>query len=217
MKKGIFITLEGIDFSGKSTQARYLLKLFSKNNLECVFLREPGGTKLSERIRRILLSKGDIDISPKSELWLYLAARSQIVQEKIQPALKAGKIVLCDRFYDSTFAYQAYGRGLNKEFVMRAILYSADNLKPNLTILFDLPEKEAFRRKQKMSRSKDRLENEKTAFFKKVRKGYLKLAESDKKRIKIVDASASREAVRDEMTDFIVKFFKNHRVRISTK
>jgi dTMP kinase len=217
MKKGIFITLEGIDFSGKSTQARYLLKVLRKNGLDSVFLREPGGTKLSERIRRILLSKGEIDISSKAELWLYLAARSQIVLEKIIPALKAGKIVTCDRFYDSTIAYQAYGRGLDKEFIMKANLFSADNLKPHLTLLFDLSEKEAFKRKQEMNRSTDRLENEKAVFFKKVRRGYLKLAEIENKRIKIVDASAPIKSVRDEMMEFIVKFFKNHRIRIFTK
>ncbi len=214
MKKGIFITLEGIDFSGKTTQAKYLINLLKKNKLDYLFLREPGGTKLSERIRRILLSKGEIDICPKSELWLYQAARSQIVLEEIKPALKAGKVVICDRFYDSTTAYQAYGRGLDKDFVKMANLFATDNLRPDLTLLFDLPEKTAFERKVKLSRAKDRLENEKLAFFRKVRRGYLELAKTDQKRIRIIKADASKDEVKMSMFDMVVKFLRRRGIRI---
>jgi dTMP kinase len=214
MKKGIFITLEGIDFSGKTTQARYLINLLRKNGLRCLFLREPGGTKLSERIRRILLSKGEIEICPKSELWLYQAARSQIVLEKIAPALKSGMIVVCDRFYDSTTAYQAYGRGLNKDLVEKANLFATDNLRPDLTLLFDLPEKIAFERKMNLERVKDRLENERLAFFRRVRRGYLELAKVDQKRIKVIKADASRKEVKQAMFEAVVNFLQKRRIRI---
>jgi dTMP kinase len=214
MKKGLFITLEGIDFSGKTTQARYLISLLKKNQLDYLFLREPGGTKMSERIRRILLSKGEIDICPKSELWLYQAARSQVVAERIMPALKQGLIVVCDRFYDSTTAYQVYGRGLDKNFIQKANLFAADGLEPDLTILFDLPEKLAFERKRSLNRVKDRLENEKLTFFKKVRRGYLNLAKNEKRRIKIVDASQSKPEVRQEMTSVVVKFLKSRGIKV---
>lgn len=214
MKKGTFITLEGIDFSGKTTQAKYLINLLKKNGVDYLFLREPGGTKLSERIRRILLSKGEIDICPKSELWLYQAARSQIVLEEIRPALKAGRVVICDRFYDSTTAYQAYGRGLKKDFVKMANLFATDNLKPDLTILFDLPEKTAFERKVKLSRAKDRLENEKLAFFRRVRRGYLELAKTDQKRIRIIRAVASKDEVKLSMFDIVIKFLRRRGIRI---
>jgi len=214
MKKGLFITLEGIDFSGKTTQARYLISLLKKNQLDYLFLREPGGTELSERIRRMLLSKGEIDICPKSELWLYQAARSQVVAERIMPALKQGLIVVCDRFYDSTTAYQVYGRGLDKNFIQKANLFAADGLEPDLTILFDLPEKLAFERKRGLNRVKDRLENEKLTFFKKVRRGYLNLAKNEKRRIKIVDASQSKSEVRQEMTSVVVKFLKSRGIKV---
>jgi dTMP kinase len=214
MKKGIFITLEGIDFSGKTTQARYLINLLKKNRLKYLFLREPGGTKLSERIRRILLSKGEIDICPKSELWLYQAARSQIVLEKIMPAIKSGIIVVCDRFYDSTTAYQAYGRGLDKDFVKKSNLFATDSLKPDLTLLFDLPEKKAFDRKLRLERAKDRLENEKLAFFRRVRRGYLELAKADPKRIRIIKADASKNEAKQAMIEIVVDYLRRCRIRI---
>ena len=216
MKNGLFITLEGIDFSGKTTQARYIINLFKKNKIEYLFLREPGGTRLSERIRRILLSKGEIDICPKSELWLYLAARSQIVQDMIIPALKLGKIVLCDRFYDSTYAYQAFGRGLDRDFINRANLFAADNLVPDLTLLYDLTAALAAKRKQKLSRAKDRLENEKLAFFRRVRKGYLDLAENQPGRFKVIEASQTIEEIRRETTELLIEFLFKHKIRIKS-
>jgi len=215
MRKGIFITLEGIDFSGKSTQAKYILKLLKKNNIDYVFLREPGGTKLSERVRHILLNKGEIDICPKSELWLYLAARSQLVQEEILPVLKKGGIVICDRFYDSTIAYQAYGRGLDKDFIKAANLFAADNLVPDLTIFFDITADRAFKRKSNMKRVKDRLENEQKSFFRKIRKGYLELTKNNKRRFKVIDGSKSISKVRDETLEVIVKFLAKHNIRIT--
>ena len=216
MKKGFFITLEGIDFSGKTTQARYIINLFKKNNIDHLFLREPGGTKLSERIRRILLSKGEIDICPKSELWLYLAARSQIVQEMILPALNQGRIVLCDRFYDSTYAYQAFGRGLDQGFIRRANLYATDYLVPDLTLLFDLSAEKAAERKQKLSRTMDRLENEKLAFFRNVRKGYLDLAKKEPRRFRIINASQSIEEVRQETATMLAEFSRKKNIRIGS-
>lgn len=209
--------MEGIDFSGKTTQARFIINLLKKNNIDYLFLREPGGTKLSERIRRILLSKGEIDICPKSELWLYLAARSQIVQEMILPALKSGKVVICDRFYDSTYAYQAFGRGLDKDFILRANLFAAENLVPDLTLLYDLTANRAAERKQKLSRAKDRLENEKLTFFRKVRKGYLNLTERSPRRFRIIKASRSIAEIRAETTEIMIDFLRKMKIRIDSR
>ena len=209
---GIFITLEGIDFSGKTTQAKKLVRRLKKLGLDYIFLREPGGTGLSERIRRILLSKGEIEICPKSELWLYLAARSQIVAERILPALISGQVVLCDRFYDSTVAYQVYGRGLDEDFILKANLYASENLKPDLTLLFDLPEKVAFARKAKLKRSQDRLEKEKLSFFRKVRRGYLKIAEKNPRRFQIVDADRPVEDIFEDSLSCLLKFLKKRKI-----
>lgn len=209
---GIFITLEGIDFSGKTTQAKKLVRQLKKLELDNTFLREPGGTRLSERIRRILLSKGEIDICPKSELWLYLAARSQIVAERILPALSSGQIVLCDRFYDSTVAYQVYGRGLDEDFILKANLYASEDLVPDLTLLYDLPEKTAFARKAKLKRSQDRLEKERLSFFRKVRRGYLNIAEKNPQRFQVVKADRPVEEIYNESLSCLLKFLKSRKL-----
>jgi dTMP kinase len=214
MKKGTFITLEGIDFSGKSTQARLLVAALKKNHISCLHLREPGGTRLSEKVRRMLLNKGDLRICPQAELWLYLAARAQLVTERIKPALQQGRVVICDRFDDSTLAYQAYGRGLDKRLVARANALATGGLTPDLTILFDLEPAQALQRSRRLKRTRDRLEREREAFFEKVREGYLTLAAQSKSRIKVIDASRPTREVWTRLWEIILRHFGKHGLRI---
>ncbi len=180
--KGEFITFEGSEGSGKSTHSKLLCNYLKKKGYRVVFLREPGGTAISEKIRRILLSPKNKSILPQTEMLLYMAARSQLVQEVILPALRQGKIVVCDRFLDSTLAYQGYGLGLD----IAAIKYLGRKiirLRPDLTIFMDLPAEKGLKR---CGRQKDRIEQRSFDYHKLVRCGYLKLAREEPQRIKII-------------------------------
>lgn len=174
MKKyrGIFITFEGIDGCGKSTQARKLYTYLKKHKFPVLFLREPGGTPASERIRRILLDR-NLDINPVSELLLYEAARAQLADAVIIPELNKGTIIVCDRYCDSTTAYQGYGRGLDLKMIERLNRLASLNIAPDLTFVFDVDYQTALRRRNGRA---DRLEKEKQAFFNRVRKGFKSLA-----------------------------------------
>lgn len=213
MPTGLLITLEGIDFSGKTTQAANLRRFFAEQKLDCLFVREPGGTRLSERIRRILLNRGELEITPMAELLLYVAARAQLAEELIRPALKRGKVVLCDRFDDSTIAYQAYGRGLDLSLVSAVNRAAVGQLRPDLTLLFDLPAAAALARGRKLSRRKDRLERERVAFFERVRRGYLRIAKQESGRIKVIDAALELQAVRAAMFEIVRSFLAQRGLR----
>jgi len=186
---GFFITFEGIDFCGKTTQAEKLANYLREKRYELVLIREPGGEKISEKIRKILLSEKNQEITNMTELLLYMASRAQLTQRVILPSLKKGKIVICDRYSDSSLAYQGYGRGLNKNMIKYLNRISTSGLVPNLTILLDVPVEISLKRKAKEAKNKggDRLEREKFEFRQRVREGYLKIAEKNKKRIKIID------------------------------
>lgn len=181
--KGKFISFEGSEGSGKSTQSRMLAGYLRKKGLKVVFLREPGGTRISEEIRDILLNPKNKSMTKICELLLYMASRSQAVSEVILPALKKGKVVICDRFLDSTLAYQGYGLGMD----IRLIKYIADfvtlRLKPGLTLFLDLPAKEGLRN---INRPKDRIEKRPLEYHRRVRNAYLRLAASEPERIKII-------------------------------
>ncbi|MCX5776566.1 MAG: dTMP kinase, partial [Candidatus Firestonebacteria bacterium] len=172
----IFITFEGPEGSGKSTQIRLLEKYLIKKGLTVVNTREPGGSVLAEKIRKLLLNSANINIAPPAELLLYLASRAQHVNDKIKPALEKGQAVICDRFSDSTMAYQGYARGLSKKMIKEINEFAAYGLKPDLTIYIDIDVNTGLRRAHKRSGKKDRLESEKAAFHNKVRKGYLEIA-----------------------------------------
>lgn len=192
MKKkhpGLFVTFEGIDGCGKSTQAKKLFTRLKKLGYEVILLREPGGTKPSEKIRRILLDRA-LDINPVAELFLYQAARAQITREKILPALEKGRIVICDRFFDSTTAYQGYGRGLDLSAIARLNDIAADGLSPDVTYIFDVDYKTSLTRRD---RTPDRLEKEKKAFFGRVRKGFLDIA--NKRRVVLLDGKLDIETL----------------------
>ena len=195
----VFITFEGIDGSGKTTHAVRLRDELDAAGLPVVFLREPGATPLGERIRSILLDIDNIDIDPISELLLYEAARSQLVRSVIRPALDDRTIVLCDRFVDSTLAYQGYGRGISLDCINRSNEIACDGIIPDLTILFDLDPTIALARATK--NGADRIEQEGIALMERVRNGYLALANENPQRFAIIDGSRSIEEVWIQLVD----------------
>lgn len=193
----MFITFEGVEGSGKTTQIEYLSQYFYKRNIPCLVTREPGGSPIGADLRRILLSE-ESNINPTTELLLYLAERSEHIEKVIKPALDEGKIVLCDRFSDATRAYQIYGRGLKKEDVENLISFTTKGLEPDLTILLRLNPKEALLRARKRNSvslfSEGRFESLNVDFHKRVYEGYETLSKQFK-RIKVVDASGAKGEV----------------------
>lgn len=201
--KGKLITFEGIDYSGKTTQAKKLFNYLKRKGYKVMLLREPGGEKVSERIRQVLLSSRNTGMNPLAELLLYEAARAQLVSKIILLALKQGKIVICDRFYDSSLAYQGYGRGLDIKMIDYLNRVSVSGFKPDLTILIDIPIMVFTSRMRLNNKKKDRIEKEKIDFYKRVRDGYLKIAQKEKKRVKVIDGSGVIEVVWDEVKDTV--------------
>ncbi len=185
----LFITFEGGEGSGKSYQAKALYKRLSQLAIPVILTHEPGATSLGEKIKRWLKWGGDIRISPMAELLLFNASRAQLVAEVIRPTLEEGKVVICDRYADSTTAYQSYGRGLDLAKVLVVNSAATQGITPNLTILMDVPVEVGLTRKKR--RRQDRFEQEDLAFHRRVREGYLKLAKSEPKRWLIIDATQS--------------------------
>jgi dTMP kinase len=185
MRNGIFITFEGCEGCGKTTQARLLFKYLKKKGCDVVQTREPGGTRVSKTIRNFLLHSKS-NITPLAELLIFEADRAQHVEEMIQPALEQGKIVICDRFYDATVAYQGYARNLDLGTIGKLNSIASRGLKPDITLLLDYNVKRGLKKAKNVSHTFDRLENERFAFHNKVREGYLKTADSDPKRIKVI-------------------------------
>jgi dTMP kinase len=192
--KGKFITFEGIEGSGKSTVAAMISEKLERAGVGVLMTREPGGTAVSEEIRKILLDPERPEISPRSELLMYLASRAQLVDEVIAPALRAGRVVLCDRFMDASVAYQGWARGLGEDLVERLNAFAVGDSVPDRTLVFDLPVEEGFRRGPEKRQSdglrvKDRLEREDLSFHERVREGYLRIAAREPGRVVVVDAS----------------------------
>ena len=188
----LFITFEGGEGCGKSTQARALYRRLSQLAIPTTLTHEPGVTSLGKQLSR-WLKWGKTDISPLTELLLFNASRSQLVNEVIQPNLKEGKIVVCDRYADSTTAYQSYGRGLDLEMVRAINNAATQKIKPDLTVLLDIPAEAGLTRKK--AKRRDRFEQEDIAFHQRVREGYLKLAADDRQRWLVVDATQSKEKI----------------------
>ena len=186
---GLFITFEGIDFCGKTTQAQKLTSYLKKKGHNVLLLREPGGDRIAEKIRKVLLSEKNSGMTPLAELLLYEASRAQLTQRVIQPVLEEGKVVICDRYSDSTLAYQGYGRGLDKKVIRYLNRISTFGLLPHLTILLDVPVETSFERRRKEKRKKDRLEKERFGFHQSIREGYLEIARKNKRRIEVVDGT----------------------------
>lgn len=190
----LFITFEGVEGSGKSFQARALYRKLSGLAIPALLTHEPGGTPPGERISRLLKWAQDTDISPLTELLLFNASRAQLIDEVIRPALERGQVVICDRFTDSTMAYQSYGRGLDGDTVRRTNNTATAGLKPDLTVLLDIPAEEGFARKK--DDKYDRFEQEDLVFHRKVREGYLALAEAEPERWLVIEAGQSKEKIK---------------------
>lgn len=188
MLKGKFITFEGSEGCGKSTQSRLLYTFLKKKGLPVAYLREPGGVRISEKIRGLLLSPGS-RISPVGETLLYMAARAQVVEEIIKPALAKGKIVICDRFLDSTLAYQGYGLGIDIKAIRFIGRFATSGINPDLTLFLDLGVKAGLRHRQ---HALDRIERRSLRYHLKVRNGYLKLAAAEPRRIKVVKVNKDK-------------------------
>jgi len=192
---GTFITLEGPEGAGKTTQLKLIAKKLAAINCQNVITRDPGGTALGKQIRRILLNPEN-PVQPLAELLLYQADRAQNVEEVIRPALEEGLVVFCDRYIDSTLAYQGYGRGLSFELIASLNKVSTGGLIPELTILFDLESEEGLGRRHPGSH--DRLEQEALEFHQRVRRGYLDLARQDPERFRVLDAAKPLTVVQEE-------------------
>lgn len=192
--KGWFITVEGVDGCGKSTQAVLIADALEASGLDVLRLREPGGVAISEQIRGILLDPANGEMGDVCELLLYEAARAQLVHEVVAPALSAGRTVVCDRFYDSTTAYQAFAAGLDRGMVARANELAVDGCRPDVTFVFDLPVEEAARRRSGRD-GLDRLELKGLGFQGRVAEGFRRVAAEEPDRVKLIDASPSIEEV----------------------
>lgn len=199
MKNGLFITFEGSDGCGKSTQINLLTDYLKSLDKEVVLTREPGGKGLGEKIREILLNY-DGEISCRCESFLFLADRAQNIDTVVIPAVNQGKIVLCDRHTDSTAAYQGYGRGLDLERINLLNNIAVNGIKPDLTFVFDIDVETSMAR---VGMNKDRMERAGKDFFEKVRKGYLELAKQEPQRIRVIDARKSVAEVHEEIVKIL--------------
>ena len=206
MDKGIFITFEGPDGSGKTTQINMLMEHLKNKGYQVVYTREPGGTKISEKIRNIVLDNENKEMSPVCEALLYAASRAQHVEELIKPSLQDGKIVICDRFVESSVVYQGIGRGLGDVKVRDINDFAVNGVYPDLTIMLMIPYEEGLRRK-KNQRELDRLENSGDDFHRKVYFAYVKLAEKCDK-IKVINGDRQKEEVLKDILDLLKEKIK---------
>ena len=200
--KGLFITFEGGEGCGKSTQAKHLFKNLAHRNIPSVLTYEPGGTTLGNRIRTILKVKRDFDISPQTELFLFAACRAQLIKEVILPAINAGSNVICDRFSGSTLAYQGYGRGLGLELIESINYAATSGLEPDLIFLLDMQPETGLKRKH--NTGDDRFEAEHMAFHRRVREGYLELAGHDPSRWIVIEARQPVEKLAKAILDHVL-------------
>lgn len=203
--RGLLITFEGIDFCGKSVQSEALYeRIRSKlagggGSREIFLLREPGDTVISEKIRDLLLDRSVINMNPISEVLLYSAARSQLIAEKIKPNLELGHVIICDRFYDSTTAYQGYGRQIDLDVVRMANKIATHGIVPDVTFILDLDIQDAAKRRKAANLTRDRIEIENGDFYTRVRDGYLELANEEKDRIILLNANDGVENISNKI------------------
>jgi dTMP kinase len=206
-KLSLFITFEGIEGCGKTTQIGHLTSYLKRTDRPFLLTREPGGTEVGEKIRQILLSSENARIEPMAELFLYAAARVQHFRQVIRPALGDGKIVLCDRYADATLAYQGFGRGLDPAWIEEIHARSVENVKPDLTFLLDLPVEEGLRRAwkriEKNQVKEDRFEKEAVDFHQRVREGYLTLARREPRRIIALEGMKDEQSLHQEIVSHL--------------
>lgn len=203
--RGLFFTFEGIEGSGKSTQIRHLAEVLTQAGHRVLQTREPGGTASAEAIRQILLTPASHEpITPQTEALLIFAARCQHVTQLVMPALRRGTVVLCDRFSDSTFAYQGFARGLDLHWLRKANEVATGGLTPDLTLVLDLPVSVGLARRRADRGQQNRLDRETERFHQKVRRGFLTLAAEEPNRMTIVNANRSVQEVRGELTEIVL-------------
>lgn len=213
-KSSFFITIEGVEGCGKTTQAKLLKDYLRKKGFKVFLTREPGGTKISNAIRKILLNPKNKEMDRYAELFLYLAARAQHLKEIILPKLKGNTIVICDRFSDATRVYQGYSRAIPQSFIRTLHSGAHLSLKPDLTILLDLKEKYGLRRAKTRNQQgsqlfrEGRFENESQDFHRRVRQGYLKIAKEEKRRVKVLDASGTIKKVHKDIIKVVNKLLR---------
>ena len=196
---GLFISFEGIDFSGKTEQARRLYEAMKHAGYDAELLREPGGVEIADAIRNIVLDAKHDGMTERTEILLYSAARAQITKEKIQPLLAAGKIIIADRFVDSTTAFQGFGRQIDLDFVRRVNRFVTWDILPNITFLLNISLEVAAARQRQSGKPLDRLEREDHSFHTRVQQGYLTLAQAEPARFVVLDGTLSVEAVAREI------------------
>jgi len=202
MKNGIFLTFEGTDGSGKTTQIKLVEEHLRQKGYEVVLSREPGGTKVSELIRDLVLAPENAEIVPLTEMILYAASRAQHVAQVIKPAVEAGKIVICDRFVDSSYAYQGCGRGIDLKIVADVNRVAIDGMSPDITFFLDIDPEIAIKRRVNATGA-DRIEQEKIDFHKRVYDGYKKMAALYPGRIKTIDASNSIKKISSTINEYL--------------
>lgn len=200
------MTFEGLDGSGKTTQIQKFIDNLESADMDYELFREPGGTEIGEKIRNLLLDSKNYHMTIVTELLLYSASRNQLCIEKIQPALKNDKVVICDRFYDSTTAYQGFARGIDLDFIKSLNALAADNLVPDLTFLLDIDIDE--RQKRLNHKILDRLEQEHLDFHKKVRQGFLTLAQNNPERFIVIDGTQPQSVISVKIWNWFLKFAK---------
>ncbi|MDF0677408.1 MAG: dTMP kinase [Nitrospira sp.] len=212
---GIFITLEGGEGSGKTTQARRLCERLSAQGLDVLHTREPGGTLLAERLRSLLLDHSVESIAPETEAYLIFAARRQHVDHVIKPSLARGMTVVCDRFSDSTMAYQGYGRGLDLRVLRTMNDWATGKLTPQLTLLFDVPVAVGLSRRRSRTATQNRLDRETERFHLKVRAGFHALARREPRRITVIDSTRPLESVAQTVEELVINWLKTYSARTS--
>ena len=205
MKKGLFVTLEGIEGAGKSTVVDFIEDFLTKEGHDVIKTREPGGTVIGEQIRKILLGNENYTLTYDTELLLVFSARAQHIQEVILPALSLGKIILCDRFTDASYAYQGGGRGIDASRINLLEKWVQGDLRPNLTLLFDLDVSIGMQRTKKRSGT-DRFEREEINFFEKIRNTYLERAKNEPQRFRIINSASSLENVKEQIVTILKDF-----------
>lgn len=216
--RGVFLTLEGPEGSGKSTQMFHLRTALRKAGYSVLHTREPGGTKMAEAIRETMLSATSKEpVLPETEALLVLAARSQHVAHLIRPALVRGSIVLCDRFADSTFAYQGFGRGLSLSWLQNANRAATGGLTPHLTVLLDVPASIGLARRRRARGSQNRLDRESASFHQRVRQGFLTMASQTPRRIRVINANRPVEVVRAEIECLVLGWLRTRERRAGAR
>lgn len=211
----MLITLEGIEGSGKTTQMVHIETYLAARGIDCTITREPGGTAIGAKIRAVLLDPANHDMDPLAELMLYMADRAQHISQVIRPALNAGKVVLCDRFFDATIVYQGLARGLSPKLIEEFHMMAFNGLKPDLTLLLDLPPEMGLARAWSQINNGDRVANEsrfeeeRLEFHNRVRSGYLALAKKDPQRFRIIDAAKNEAQVKTEICNQIDGIIKS--------